>query len=256
MDEPHQVVGPVGVQQVHQDPPRRWPRVHRARQDHAEAAMPARPSAWIEIAASAFASLPIRRPLLHTGSVRTVAVLRQLHGRALFLKQGAQPVGHVEGDFASGQPALVAVPVASHSSRCVPMSTLRSISDACRKLAGLWPGSMTTTSPLRAPEAGAGRRRGRLLGRGGEGARGLLGVAALGRGRHWRRAPPTSVRRPPGRRRRRPRRPGRRPPRTPPTRSAPRARARRPPRSAGGAAGSGGAGEVRSPGLCTTRQRL
>ncbi len=219
------------------------------------------PSAWIETAASAFASLPIRaRSSTHGPNGRspswvsfTVAPCASRRVRSRWATSRV--------NFASGQPASVAVPVVSHSFQCVPTFTLRLMSDGCWKLPGLWPGSMTTTFPLRGPSPGrrarASRRRRRRSGPSGWPTGRCPWAPWRRRPRRPRRpvtTPPASAHRPRGPRRRR--RPGRRPPRTRPIRAARPAPGRRSPRSAGGAAGSGGAGVVRSPGLCTTRQRL
>ena len=108
------------------------------------------PSAWTETTASACALFPIRARSSTHGPNGAVAVLGELHRRALRFEEGAGAAGDIEGELRLGVTgvggrargvALLAVGADVH---------VRGRSRPCdRELSGLWPGSITTTLPVR-----------------------------------------------------------------------------------------------------------
>src|SRR5215470_14488786 len=105
------------------------------------------PSAWIEIATAAWASLPIwARTLTHgptlLSSVRVMTTLAPAARSSATSRFATSKV-----NAASWYPLLVWVPVVSHSLVPVPIGTCLLISSGWAKLPSLWPGSMAITLP-------------------------------------------------------------------------------------------------------------
>src|SRR5829696_446868 len=105
------------------------------------------PSAWIEIAASAWAAFAIAaRRVMH--GPQPVSVVRVSTTRAPCARSTRASRSATSRLYAcSAYPSSVEAPTVSHAFCTVPASTSRAISATCAALPPLWPGSIATVFP-------------------------------------------------------------------------------------------------------------